>query len=131
MNRITKIAAAAALTSAIALPASQAFAASKTENALIGAAVGALAGSLLAHGSTEGVLAGAAVGGLVGVAADKPDRYRRGYTTSRARYESRPVYRNYREAEYRRPVYRDSYGYRDSYAYGSGYPVQSGYRYGY
>lgn len=125
MNRIAKIAAAAAVTGALALPASQAFAASKTENALIGAAVGALAGTLLSNGGPEATIAGAAIGGLVGAAADKPDHRRRAYHRGRdVRYVDRP----YREA----PRYRSSYApsYRDSH-YGSSYAVPAGYRYGY
>jgi osmotically inducible lipoprotein OsmB len=129
MNRITKIAAGAALASVVALPATQAFAASKTENALIGAAVGALAGTLLSNGDTGAVIAGAAVGGLVGAAADKPHpRYRAGaYRT----YRAAPVYRS------ATPVYRNSYrsdyGYRNDYGYGyrSAPAYPAGYRYGY
>lgn len=130
-TRFTKIAAAAAVTAAIAIPGSQAFAATKTENALIGGAIGALAGALIGHGSTSSVLGGAAVGALVGVATDKPDH----------RYARAPAYRSnsYRSTSYRtvqpyrayqQPAYRTDYGYRQAPAYGyQTYPTS--YRYGY
>lgn len=124
MNRFTKIASAVAVTAAIAIPGSQAFAATKTENALIGGAIGALAGALLGNGDTGAVVGGAAVGALVGVATDKPDRrylngqpvYRSDYRTS---YRAAPAYRAPAQ-----PVYRSSYD-RD-YGYSNGY--SSGYR---
>jgi len=112
--RIAAVGAAAALV----LPASQAFAASKTENALIGAAIGALAGGLLSNGDTGAVVAGAAVGGAIGVATDKPDRrdyrYGRSYRTYQTypanRYYGRPGYRvDDHRYEYRRTGY-DNYG---------------------
>lgn len=128
MNRFAKIASAAAVAAALTVPASGALAATKTENALIGGALGALAGALIGNGDTSAVVGGAAVGALVGVATDKPDRRYYGRpaarnTTYRSSYRAQPVYNSYRQ-----PVYRTSYG-RD-YGYGSGYyPVNS--RYGY
>ncbi|HTK36114.1 MAG TPA: glycine zipper 2TM domain-containing protein [Caulobacteraceae bacterium] len=126
MNRITRIAAAGAVVAALALPASQAFAASKTENALIGAAIGALAGTLLSHGDTGAVVAGAAVGGLVGASTGHDSR------------RSRVAYRTYPTAQtryrYQPPVYRTGYDARSDYAYQNsyGYAVPAGYRgYGY
>src|SRR4051812_34176195 len=109
MNRFTKIASAAAITAAIAIPGSQAFAATKTENALIGGALGALAGALIGHGSTSSVVGGAAVGALVGVATDKPDRRYAGQryssqTAYRSSYRAQPAYRGYQQ-----PTYRTNY----------------------
>lgn len=139
-NRITKIAAAAVI-AALVLPASQAFAASKTENALIGGAIGALAGALLGHGDTGAVVGGAAVGALVGVATDKPDRYgdrNRAYRSTG--YRTSQSYRGYAQPSYQAyaPAYRSApgYGYQsaNSYSYapagGYGY-AQRGHRYGY
>lgn len=128
MNRIartTRIAAAAAIGLTLALPASQAFAASKkTENAIIGGALGALAGALLTHGDTTGIVAGAAGGALIGSAATKRNYDRR--------YSSQPVY-----SRYQQPAYgygrgyetgydrRDRRDYRDDYRYER--PVNYGY----
>ena len=128
MNRFTKIASAAAVAAAIAIPGSQALAASKTENALIGGAIGALAGALIGHGSTSSVVGGAAVGALVGVATDKPDRRYGQRVPQRTAYRStsyraQPVYNSYRQPTYRTGYDRD-YGYNQGY-----YPVNS--RYGY
>ena len=141
MNRSTKITAAAAIAATLgALPASQAFAASKTENALIGAAVGALGGALVSRGST-GVLAGAAIGAGVGLATDKPDYdgYGRRIVRERRVYQQAPVYRSsgrdYRDYEYAEPGYgyaHPTYGYgRPSYGYSQPRYSQSQYGYGY
>jgi osmotically inducible lipoprotein OsmB len=126
MNRFTKIASAVAVTAAIAVPSSQAFAATKTENALIGGAIGALAGALIGNGSTSAVVGGAAVGALVGVATDKPDH----------RYvASRPVYRSSYQSSYRAPAYRapvqPAYRTGRDYGYGDYRVVPTGYRYSY
>ena len=129
MTKFTKIAAATVAISMAAIPASQAFAASKTENALIGAALGALAGALVSKGS-DGVLLGAAAGAAVGVATDKPDRDRYGNRIVR---RSQPTYRS---SGYRsQPTYRtyDSGYYQPSYGYshpGYGY-AQPRYNYRY
>jgi uncharacterized protein YcfJ len=133
MNRKTKIFAAAGVALTLALPASQAFAAShKTNNALIGGALGALAGALIGHGSTTAVIAGAAGGALIGTAATSDrqkyeDAQRRAY---RARYEqpygayqTRDGYSRsrLRESRYSQPVYDPTgYGYNNGY-YGNGY----------
>ncbi len=128
MTKFTKIAAATVAISMAAIPASQAFAASKTENALIGAALGALAGALVSRGS-DGVLLGAAAGAAVGIATDRPDRDRYG----------RPIVRNqqvYRSQGYRQqqPVYRtynNGYGagYYNQPSYGYTQPTRYGYGY--
>ena len=129
MNRFTKIASAAAVAAALTVPATGALAATKTENALIGGAIGALAGALIGNGSTSSVVGGAAVGALVGVATDKPDRryvgqrvpQRTAYRSTS--YRAQPVYNSYRQPTYRTGYDRD-YGYNQGY-----YPVNS--RYGY
>lgn len=143
MNRFTKITAATAIAATLgAIPASQAFAASKTENALIGAAVGALGGALVSRGST-GVLAGAAIGAGVGLATDKPDydRYGRRIVRDRRVYEPAPVYRSssrgygYGDYGYAQPSYgyaQPTYGYaQPSYGYSQPRYSQSRYGYGY
>jgi hypothetical protein len=139
MKTISKIAAGTAAIALVAAPASQAFAASKTENALIGAALGALAGALVSKGS-DGVLLGAAAGAAVGIATDKPDRDRYGrpivrdnrtYRTAQPVYrQPAPVYRGYQ-------TYGNNYGNTYGDTYGSGYGYQQPYygrtqsRYGY
>lgn len=113
-SRIAKIAAAGALTAVIAGAGTQAFAADRTGNALIGAAVGALAGSLVSHGDTGGVIAGAAVGGLIGAAATNDhrryygERSYRTYDLRRSDYAAYPAY----------GAYDRGYAYRD---YDAGY----------
>ena len=119
ISKFSKIAAVGALTAAIAAGASApAFAADKTQNALIGAAVGALAGSLLSHGNTGAVVAGAAVGGIVGASAGH-DHDRR-YVADYRRYEPapsygrayyRPAYRSYEDSYYAPVRYAPTYGY--------------------
>ncbi len=133
MTRFTKIASAAAIAAAIAIPGSQAFAATKTENALIGGALGALAGALIGNGSTGAVVGGAAAGALIGVATDKPDRRYAGQryssqTAYRSSYRAQPVYNSYRQPTYRTGYDRD-YGYGQGYSQGY-YPVNNS-RYGY
>ena len=106
MNRTTRIFAAVGIAATLALPASQAFAAShKTNNALIGGALGALAGALIGKGSTTAVVAGAAGGALIGSAA----------TSDRQRYQDaqRRAYRT----QYQQPygAYQDRNGYGQRY----------------
>jgi len=131
MTKFTKIAAATVAISMAAIPASQAFAASKTENALIGAALGALAGALVSKGS-DGVLLGAAAGAAVGIATDRPDRDRYGRPIvrnqpvyrSQAYRQQQPAYRTYNNGYYSQPSYpyaQPSYGYAQPTRYGYGY----------
>ena len=110
MNKFGKIAIAVAVTSAVALPATGALAASKTERALIGALIGGAAGAALGNGDGGAVAAGAAAGALVGVATAKPKYYRSGYRTSR------PYYRDTRYGGYDR-----AYSPRDAYRYDTRY----------
>ncbi len=132
MNRFAKIASAAAIAAALTVPATGALAATKTENALIGGAIGALAGALIGNGSTTAVVGGAAAGALIGVATDKPDRRYYGQrapqrTAYRSSYQAQPVYNNYRQPAYRTGYDRD-YGYSQGYSQNY-YPVNN--RYGY
>jgi uncharacterized protein YcfJ len=121
MNRTTRIFAAAGVALTLALPASEAFAAShKTNNAVIGGALGALAGALIGHGSTTAVIAGAAGGALIGSAATSDrqryeDAQRRAYRTSYAQpygaYTSRNGYGQRYDARYDQRHRQTSYGY--------------------
>ena len=118
MKTMSKIATAVAALSVAAVPASQAFAASKTENALIGAALGALGGALVSKGST-GVMVGAAAGAAIGLATDKPDRrdrYGRRITSSRS---YAPAYNGYSNSRY----YSSGYD-GGRYGYGQAYPTR-------
>ena len=130
MNRIartTRIAAAVAISLAVALPATGALAASrKTNNALIGGAIGALAGALISDGDTTATLGGAAAGALIGSAStrdryDRNDRrayetryqqpaygYGRDYRVDDRRYDGRGSYNGY--GHYERPVDYRYYG---------------------
>ncbi len=128
MNRTTRIFAAAGIALTLALPASQAFAASNsTKNAVIGGALGALAGALIGKGSTTAIVAGAAGGALIGTAA----------TSDRQRYEDaqRRAYRTAYEQPYgayqtRDGRYRQS-GYQSGYQTRYGQPVYDQRDYGY
>lgn len=73
----THFALAAALVGAVSVPASGAFAASKTERALLGAVIGGVAGAALTHGGTEGVVVGAAAGAALGVVTKNTGRHHR------------------------------------------------------
>jgi uncharacterized protein YcfJ len=115
------IALAAVTAGAVALPAGGALAGtSKTESALLGGLLGAVAGAAIGHGKGESVALGAVAGAAIGVAADASndrDRYdRRGY-----------VYRDGRTYHRSTRTYAPRYGYRDNawsqdrYGYGSSY----------
>jgi uncharacterized protein YcfJ len=99
-GKTAKIAIAAAIGSAMLLPATGALAASKTERALVGALIGGAAGAALGHGEGGAVAAGAAAGALIGVATHNDHRYSRSYRDSRpyhqdAGYYDRRDYRGY------------------------------------
>lgn len=112
-TRFTRIAIAAAVTGAIALPASGAMAASKTERALLGGLLGAVAGAAISDGRTEGVAIGAVAGAALGAATSKDRRYRSSYR------QTRPYYANSQYRSY------DRQG--DGRYYGQGYYDQSRY----
>ena len=127
--KFSKIAIAAAVAGAIALPAGSALAGtSKTESALLGGLLGAVAGAAVGHGKTDGVLLGAAAGAALGVAVDSSnDRnhsYRSGYAYRSARPYNDPRYgTQYRRYDRRTQWSQDRYGYGSSYgsSYGNGY----------
>jgi uncharacterized protein YcfJ len=118
-TKFTKIALAATLAGAVALPASGAFAASrKTENALLGAVIGGVAGGVIGDGKGSSVALGAVAGAAIGAATTKDKRrYHRSYN-------SRPAYNSY--------AYRNN-DRRDRGYYNAGYrQAQRDYdRYGY
>jgi hypothetical protein len=93
---MTKVAVAAAVSGAMLLPATGAFAGDKTERALIGAILGGAAGAALSKGDTGGVAAGAAAGALVGLATAKPKYY-----SHRSYYRARPVQQTRYSRDYR------------------------------
>jgi uncharacterized protein YcfJ len=113
LGKTTKIALAAALTGALVLPASSAFAASKTERALIGAVLGGVAGAALGKGDGGAVAIGAVAGAALGAATghdNRSNRYSSGYRQTGAYYgDSRQ--RDYRQV-------RNGYGYDNRAAYG-------------
>ena len=116
-NKIAKIALAAALTGAIALPASAAFAGErKTQNTLLGAGLGALAGAARSHGDAGAPIAGAVAGGLIGNVATKDRHYR----SDRYDYRHRDRY-GYGYGDDYRTSYRPDYRYGRDYRYDRGY----------
>jgi hypothetical protein len=115
VNKIGKLALAAGVVGAVALPAAQASAMDRRgEHAIVGGLLGATAGALIG-GDATGALVGAGAGALLGAATTR-DHYR-GY--------------GYRDYGYRGYGYRGGYsGYRDAYRYHGGYSYRPyGYRY--
>lgn len=112
-NTFTRIAVAAALGGALAIPAAPAFAGEKTERALIGALLGGFAGAALGKGDTGAVAVGAVAGAALGsaTAKDNDHRYRTAYRTSRPVYADSRYDRNYGRQDYRRYDSRYDYGY--------------------
>ena len=66
LGKFSQLAAGAALSAALILPASAALASEDGHNTTVGAVTGAVAGGLLTHGSAGGIVGGAVVGGLAG-----------------------------------------------------------------
>jgi peroxin-13 len=116
-SKFTTIAIAAAVSGAMVLPATSAFAADRTDRALIGAVLGGVAGAALSNGDGRGVALGAVAGAALGASTGHGHRYYRGYR------ESRPYYRDARYRDYDRRDY-GHYGYGrydtsyDYYGYG-------------
>lgn len=112
-NTFTRIAVAAALGGALAIPAAPAFAGEKTERALIGALLGGFAGAALGKGDTGAVAVGAVAGAALGSATAKNNdhRYRTAYRTSRPVYADSRYDRNHGRQDYRRYDSRYDYGY--------------------
>lgn len=126
-SKFSKIAVAALVTGAIALPAAGAQAASKTERALIGGLIGAVAGAAITNGDGGATAIGAVAGAAIG-ASTKNNNNRR-YYQSNYRNDSR--YRsNYRDD---RSSYNQGGGYNQVRydRYGRPYYAQPDYRYGY
>ncbi|MBO9543308.1 glycine zipper 2TM domain-containing protein [Caulobacter sp.] len=108
MKTFTKTAIAATVTAAMIIPASSAFAASKTERAILGAVIGGVAGAAVGNGKTEAVAIGAVAGAALGATTAKKKDYRYGYRTA-PRYDNR--YYNQRGYQNNRYAY-DRYGNR-------------------
>jgi len=64
LGKISRFAGAIAISAALILPASSAFA--DPGGTAMGAGAGALAGGLITHGSPAGIIGGAVVGGVAG-----------------------------------------------------------------
>ncbi len=112
-GKFTKIAVAASVAGALALPASSAFAgdkSNKTERAILGAVIGGIAGAALSKGDTGGIAIGAVAGAALGASTGGNDH----------RYSS-----NYRD-----PRYGYGSSYNSGYGYNNGYG-RSGYSNGY
>jgi len=89
-GKTSKIAVAALVAGAIALPAGTAAAGEKTDRAIIGALIGGVAGAALSKDDATGALVGAAAGAALGAATAK-DKKHYSYRTSRpySNYNSR------------------------------------------
>lgn len=116
-KNFARAAMALTLAGAVALPAGQAVAASKTESALIGALIGGVAGAAIGDGKGEAVAIGAVAGAALGAAAGN-DKNRRHYRNGYAYRTSRPYYRDTRYRSYDRSYDR---GYYSGRSYQRGY----------
>lgn len=112
MHKFTKTAIVVATVGALVAPASAAFAANKTERAIIGALIGGVAGAAVGDGKTEAVAIGAVAGAALGASTGKSNkRYGHGYR-SNPRYENSRYYDNrYDRGGYRNDRYDARYGY--------------------
>ena len=110
MKTFTKTAIAVAITGALVAPATSAFAASKTERAILGAVIGGVAGAAIGDGKTEAVAIGAVAGAALGATTAKKKNYGYGYRTA-PRYDNRGYYNNQRGYQNSRYAY-DRYGNR-------------------
>jgi hypothetical protein len=91
-GKFTKIAVAAAVTGALVLPASAAFAGdrnNKTERAILGAVIGGIAGAALSDGDRGGIAIGAVAGAALGASTGHGDRYDRDHRYSSGYRDSR------------------------------------------
>lgn len=118
MKTFTKTAIAATVTAAMIIPASSAFAASKTERAILGAVIGGVAGAAIGDGKTEAVAIGAVAGAALGATTAKKKNYGYGYRTA-PRYDNRGYYNNrydqrgYQNSRYAYDRYGNRYDARD------------------
>jgi len=125
-NKMMQAAMALTVAGVVALPASQAAAATKTESVLLGALLGGVAGAVVGDGKTEGVVIGAVAGAALGAAVDNNNdkrRYRNGYSYRTTRPYARDTrYRSYDRGDYGQDYYgRSSYDRRDYDYDGYGY----------
>lgn len=93
MNTVSKTLIAGAITAALVLPASAAFAGDKTNKAILGAVIGGLAGAALGDGDKGAVAIGAIAGAAIGASTAKSNNDPR-YNSS---YRSRPAYNGYQQ----------------------------------
>jgi len=105
MKTLSKTLIAGAITAAMVLPASGAFAGEKTNKAILGAVIGGLAGAALGDGDKGAVAIGAIAGAAIGASTAKAKddrRYSKGYRT-------RPAYSGYQQG-YGQQGYDQSHG---------------------
>jgi uncharacterized protein YcfJ len=91
MNTVSKTLIAGAITAAMVLPASGAFAGEKTNKAILGAVIGGIAGAALGDGNKNAVAIGAVAGAAIGASTAKNNNDRR-YSSG---YQTRPAYNSY------------------------------------
>ena len=91
MKTLSKTLIAGAITAAMVLPASGAFAGEKTNKAILGAVLGGLAGAALGDGDKGAVVIGAVAGAALGASTAK-DKNDHRYNSS---YRARPAYNTY------------------------------------
>jgi uncharacterized protein YcfJ len=91
MNTVSKTLIAGAITAAMVLPASGAFAGEKTNKAILGAVIGGIAGAALGDGNKNAVALGAVAGAAIGASTAKSNNDRR-YSSG---YRTRPAYNSY------------------------------------
>jgi len=96
MKTVSKTLIAGAITAALVLPASGAFAGEKTNKAILGAVIGGIAGAALGDGNKNAVALGAVAGAAIGASTAKTNNDRR-YTSG---YQTRPTYSGYNNGRY-------------------------------
>lgn len=121
MNTVTKTLIAGAITAALVLPASAAFAGDKTNKAILGAVIGGLAGAALGDGDKGAVAIGAIAGAAIGASTAKSNNDPR-YNSS---YRSRPAYNGYQQGYGQQGYEQQGYGQQ---AYGQQAYGQQGYQ---
>lgn len=106
MNTVSKTLIAGAITAALVLPASAAFAGDKTNKAILGAVIGGLAGAALGDGDKGAVAIGAIAGAAIGASTAKSNNDPR-YNSS---YRSRPTYSSYQQGYGQQGYGQQAYG---------------------
>ena len=121
MKTVSKTLIAGAITAALVLPASGAFAGEKTQKAVIGAVIGGLAGAALGDGNKSAIAVGAVAGAAIGASTAKSKNDRYGYNDDRygRSYQTGYGYQT-------RPAYNNGYGYNTGYS--NGYQARDTYR---